>query len=140
MVAEVWIWEVRGPAIENFCQRSSLSAARGQVPFQHENQDYVPLSRKIGHILRDHNPAFRTGSRSDLRVIDRSAAHFGDVDCIPPMGSAQELGGGQREHLIDQEGRHARSFSRCSVIMRLRLVINRLRSIRRRTSSACSAA
>ena len=53
---------------------------------------------------------------------------------------AQDRGYGWRKHLIDQEGRHASSDSRCRAIVWLRSAIPRLRPIRSRTSSACSAA
>jgi len=140
MVAEIGIWKVLRPAVENLGQGGTLPTSSRQVLFQDEHQDYVTLRSEVRHILGDDSPALRPGRRGDLAVIGGPQACLGDVNGILSIAIAQQSGRGHREHLIDQERRHARRASRCRAILRLRSVMARLRSIRSLISSRCSAA
>jgi len=128
------------PAVENPRQGGSLPAARREIPLQDEDQDYLTLRSKVSHILGDDGPVFRPGRRGDLRIISGPQPNLGNVDGVPAVGIAQQLGRGHQKHLIDQEGWHASSDSRSWAILRLRSAMPRLRPIRSRTSPACSAA
>jgi len=139
-MAEVGIREAPRPAVENLREGRSLPASRWQVLLQDEHQDYIAFRGKVRHILGDDSSAFRSGSRGHLRVVSCPQAYLGHVDSVLAVGIAQQFGYGHRKHLIDQEGRHAKSASRCRAILRLRSAMPRLRSIRSRTSSECSAA
>ena len=101
MVAEIRIWDVLCPAVENPGQTGSLPAARWQVPLQDEHQDDVALRGEVRHILGDDGPAICPGRRGDLRVVSSPQADLGDVDRIVAIRSAQHFGRGQGEHLID---------------------------------------
>jgi hypothetical protein len=140
MVTEIGIRGITRPAVEDPGQGGSLPASRWQVLLQDEHQDNVALRGEVRDILGDDGPASGPGGRRHLRVGGRSKACLGDMDGIVAVLGAQELGRGRREHLIDQEGGHARRASRCRAVWRLRSAMARLRSIRSRISSACSAA
>ena len=105
-----------------------------------EYQGNVALGSKVRHVLGNARPAFRPGGRGDLRIISRPQAGLSDMDGVPAIAITQKFSSGCREHLIDQEPRHARSDSRCRAIARLRSAMFRLRSMSSRTSSTCSAA
>jgi len=139
-MAEVGVREFLCPAVQDPGQGGSLPASCWQVSLQDEYQRNVALGSKVRHVLGDDHAAFRPGGLGDLRIICCTQAHLANVDGVSAMGIAQYFGGGCREHLIDEERCHASSDSRWRVIVWLRSVMSRLRSMRFLTSSACSAA
>jgi len=139
-MTEVGIRKILRPPVQNPGQGGSLPTPRREVPFQDEYQGNVALGSKVRHVLGNDRPAFRPGGRGDLRIISRPQAGLSDMDGVPAIVITQKFSSGCREHLIDQEPRHARSDSRCRAIARLRSAMFRLRSMSSRTSSTCSAA
>ena len=137
---EVGVGVVLRPAVEDLCKCGGLPATRRQVLLQHEHEHGVAFDGEVRDILGDDSAAFRPGDCRHLGVVGAAEAHLGDVDRVMTVGVAQEYGCGRREHLVDQEGCHASSVSRCCDVLRLRSAMARLRSIRSRTSSECSAA
>ncbi len=128
------------PSVEDLCECGGLPASCRQVLLQHEYEHYIAFGGEVRDILSDDSPAFRPGDFRHLRVVGRAEADLGDVDRVVTVGVAQEHGCGHREHLVEQEGCHASNASRCRDVLRLRSAMARLRSIRPRTSSECSAA
>jgi hypothetical protein len=96
MLAEIRIWEILRPAVQNPGQGGNLPAARGRVPLQDEHQDDVALRGEICHILGDGGPAIFPGRRGDLRVISSPQACLGDMDSSAAIRSAQHFGCGHR--------------------------------------------
>ena len=127
------------PAVQDPGQRGSLPASRWQV-LQDEHHDQITLGREVRDVLSDDSPAFGPGGRRDLGIVSGPQARLGDVDGIAAVPGAQQPGRGCREHIVDQEGGHARSAARCRAVWRLRSPMARLRSIRSPIWMECSAA
>ena len=135
MRTEIGIRMIRCPAVENLGQRGSLPTSGGQAPFQHEHQHDIAFGGKVRDILSNNRPAFRPGGYGHLRVAGRAETDLSDMDRVVAVGVAQEHRRGHREHLIDYEGGHASSASRCCDVRRLRSAMASLRAIRALISS-----
>jgi hypothetical protein len=75
-----------------------------------------------------------------MSIVSRQEPDLGHVDRVMTVLVAQQLGCGRREHLIDEEGCHASSISRCPVVLRLRYAIARRWSVLALIALECSAA
>ena len=127
-------------AVQDPGQRRSLSASGWHALVQDEHQHQVTLGGEVSDVLGDHGPAFGPGGRRRLYIVGGAQAGLADVDGITAGPGAKQLGGGDWEHLVDQEGGHARRAARCRAVWRLRSAVARLRSIRSRIWAECSAA
>ena len=123
------------PAVENLGERGSLPTSGGQALLQHEHQHDIAFGGKVRDILSNNRPAFRPGGYGHLRVAGRAETDLSDMDRVVAVGVAQEHRSGRREHLIDYEGCHASSASRCCDVRRLRSAMASLRAIRALISS-----
>ena len=136
MRTEIGVGMILCPAVENLSERGGLPTSGGQVLLQHEYEHDIAFGGEVRDILGNDRPAFRPGGCRHLRVVGRTEADLSDMDRVVTVGVTQEHGGGRRERLIDYEGCHASSASRCCDVRRLRSAMAWLRSIRSRTSSA----
>src|SRR6185312_11866231 len=128
------------PVVKGLREGGGLRTCGGQVLLAPEHEYHVAFGREVRNILGDDSPALGPGGCRHLGIVSRAETDLCDVDCVVTVCLAQEQGYSRREHLVDQEGSHASSASRCCDVLRIRSVMVRFRSIRSRTSSGCSAA
>jgi hypothetical protein len=92
------------PAIQDCRQRWWLSAARGKVLLQYEEQNQVPFGCEVGDVLGDNGPSLGARSRCDLSIFGASEARIARVDRVMPVFLSQQHGRGRREDLVDHSG------------------------------------
>src|SRR5262249_8640401 len=136
MRTEIGVGMILCPAVENLGERGGLPTSGGQVLLQHEHQYDIAFGGEVRDILSNDRSAFCPGVSRHLRCVGRTEADLSDMDRVVTVGGTQEHDGHRRKHLIDYEGCHASSASRCCDVRRLRSAMVWLRSIRSRTSSA----
>jgi hypothetical protein len=69
MVADIGVRICIDPAIEHVRERCRLSAATGEVPLQHDDQDEVLFVGKVGDVLGDDGAPFGTCVPGDGSVV-----------------------------------------------------------------------
>jgi hypothetical protein len=87
--AEIGVWELVRPTVEDLCQSGTLRSSRRQVPLQDEHQDNFTLCREVRTIPGYDRPAFRPGGRPDLGIVSRRQTCFGHMDGIVTTGIPQ---------------------------------------------------
>jgi hypothetical protein len=81
-MAEIWLWMILCPSVEDLGQGCGLPAPCGQIPLQDEYKNDIALSCEVGDILGDNSSVLCPGGRCYLSVLGAAEADLGDVDCV----------------------------------------------------------
>jgi hypothetical protein len=99
--------------VEQLGERWGLGATYRQLPLENESQHHVAFSREVRDVLCHHRAPFGARDSGDLRIVGGEEAGFADMDGVATVFLTEKHGSGWGEHLVDQEGCHASSASRC---------------------------
>lgn len=81
-MAEIWLWMILCPSVEDLGQCCGLPASCGQIPLQHEYKNDIAFTGEVGDILGDDRPALCPGGGRYLGVLGGAEADLSDVDCV----------------------------------------------------------
>jgi hypothetical protein len=82
MLTDVWARVIGCPTIEQGGQSMSLSAPRGQVPFEDAHQHQVRFLGEVGHVLCDHGPFLGWRGVADFGVFHTRQPNLAYVHCV----------------------------------------------------------